>query len=86
MKCECKKTLEERLVENAKEQFPDSIDHKATLDGYSMIFGDNSIETKASMPVTIKHSAKVKKSGEYKEKKVNTNLIFSYCPFCGEPA
>ncbi|WP_272995913.1 hypothetical protein, partial [Paraglaciecola chathamensis] len=86
MKCECKQEIEARLLERAKEQLPNSLDHDVTLDGYSMIFGNNSISMKASMPVTIKHKVLVKKTGNYKDKKDKTNLIFSFCPFCGEKA
>ena len=84
--CECKQRIEKLLLEKALAQFPDSEDHKATLEGYAMVFShglNGEISTKPFMPALITHIA-TSKQGNKRTKKQKLNFSFTYCPFCGE--
>lgn len=84
MTCDCKSTLTEKLLERAKEQLPDSRNLEVELTGYTFVFGDdNSLALRGFMPVEVKHTVTVKKTGLDRVKKDKTSLIFTYCPFCG---
>lgn len=90
MTCDCKETLTGKLLERSKEQLPDSKDHSVEMTGYAIVFGENeagqsTLETCGFMPVEIKHTVTVKKTGLDRVKKEKTSLLFTYCPFCGVP-
>lgn len=83
MSCECRKDFEEKLLEKAKEQFPEAKNHTAELTGYTMVMEHLKLITKPFMPFEITYLHK-QKNGTEKTKKLKQNFIFSYCPFCGE--
>lgn len=89
MTCNCKQTLTAKMLERAKEQLPDSKNHEVQMTNYTFVFGENeagqsTIETRGFMPVEIKHTITVKKTGLDRVKKEKTSFLFTYCPFCGE--
>ena len=84
--CECRQRIEKLLLERALEQFPESEDHKASLEGYAFVFGNGiqgPITTKPYMPALITHLVE-SKQGNKRTKKEKLNFTFTYCPFCGE--
>lgn len=80
--CDCKKDIETKLLERFVSQAPDAIEHSARLVGYSLIIG-NRIEQKGCMTIELSAAHPLKKGG-YKTKTERSNMIFNYCPFCGE--
>lgn len=88
MTCNCKTDFTEKFLERAKEQLPDSKDHKVEMTGYTHVFGENeagqtTLESRGFMPVEISHTVTVKKTQLDRVKKDKTSFIFTYCPFCG---
>lgn len=79
--CNCRKALEEKLLERFKEQAPEAQGHYVRLLGYTMILGTEVIEL-GYMPIETTASFPLKKGGE-KVKVAKTNMIFTFCPFCG---
>lgn len=89
MTCKCKEELTEKLLDRAKKKFPDSKNHEVQMTNYTFVFGENeagqsTIETCGFMPVEIKHTVIVKKTGLERIKKEKASFLFTYCPFCGE--
>lgn len=82
--CNCKTELEAKLLERAKEQLPDSKNHSVEITGYVFAMGPNEITLRQALPVIIKHTVTVKKTGEQKEKKIVSNVLARFCMFCGE--
>ena len=80
--CKCRTDVEEGLLARYKEKHPEAKDHSARLKGYTMILGEQ-ITEKGFMLIEFKAVYPLKKGGE-KEKTLKQNMIFSYCPFCGE--
>ena len=81
--CDCQSKTEARLLERFKQQNPEAKSHTATLTGYALILEGNHLITKGCMPAELSASYPLKKGG-LKDKKTKTNMIFNYCPFCGE--
>lgn len=80
--CTCRKDIEKKLTERFISIAPEGKDHQVELKGYAIIFGD-SLSTKGYMPMELTAIFPLKKGGE-KKKTEKQNMIFSYCPFCGE--
>lgn len=85
MKCNCRKDIEEKLTERFKASTPDARDHKVILDGYGFGIVNNTMVMQPYFSYTAFSYVQLKKGGE-KPKKVTGNMIFTYCPFCGEKA
>ena len=85
MICDCKTTFTEKYLERAKELFPDSTNHSVEIENYAFVFNkhDNGMSFRGFVPVEIKHTVIVKKTGLPRVKKEKTSLLFTYCPFCG---
>lgn len=88
MTCNCKTDFTEKLLERAKEQLPNSKNIEVTMTGYTLLLGTNeagqgTLLSRGFMPVEIKHTITVKKTGLDRVKKDKTSLLFTYCPFCG---
>jgi hypothetical protein len=83
MACNCKSEIEAKLNENFKAATPDARDHKVTLKGYGFGIINNTIVMQPFFEYEGFSYVPLKKGGE-KPKKVIGNMIFSYCPFCGE--
>lgn len=81
--CECRKTIEERLKIRFIEQYPNATEHNVTLTGYALLIDDDELKMKGHMEFKVTALHPLKKGGE-KLKTFTQNMIFSYCPFCGE--
>lgn len=82
--CDCKKVVEGKLLERAKEMLPESENIKVDIGGYTFLLTDNTMKLSQFLPATIEHTVTVKKTGEKKKKKMVQNITASYCMFCGE--
>lgn len=80
--CNCRTEIEKRLTEKFAQDEPEAREHKARLTGYALLFGET-LKEKGAMPIELTAIFPLKKGGE-KEKKSKSNMIFTYCPFCGE--
>jgi hypothetical protein len=80
--CDCRKEIEGKLLERFKEQAPEAKGHSLTLKGYALIFGDT-LKEKGFMELETEAEFPTKKGG-IRKKKTRQNLIFTFCPFCGE--
>ena len=85
MSCNCKSTIQDKLVSSYSEKNPEDFDVSATIGGYSLAlnFEQNKMRLAGTLPVTIAYSRKNKK-GETKAKTTKTFMFFNYCPFCGK--
>lgn len=82
--CDCRAKTEERLLARFKEQSPEAADHRVSLTGYALIVTkDMGLVAKGCMPIKASAKFPIKKGGT-KEKKIEQNMIFNFCPFCGE--
>lgn len=83
--CECRADIEAKLTKRHIEQNPSATEHSAHLMGYGFgITGDNKVLETISMPVEMRSTVIVKKTGIAKRKVDKLSMFFSYCPFCGE--
>lgn len=82
--CDCRKRIEEKLLEREVAEHPAATGHKVTLQGYAVCFGENA-SWRAYMPYEAFAQVPLKKGGS-KPKKTIGNMFFSYCPFCGVKA
>jgi len=82
--CNCKQDLEAKLLERAKEQYPDSTDHSVEIQGYAFAFMGNTLISRQTLPLAIEHTVIVKKTGLTKRKTEKQKMLASYCMFCGE--
>lgn len=85
MQCDCKTTMEARLLEYFKGQQPDASDHKVELQGYGITFGQK-MDLRAYMNVATTCSRTAKATGRVVEKKGAFPMFATYCPFCGTRA
>ncbi|MGE4545807.1 MAG: hypothetical protein AB7D06_17075 [Pedobacter sp.] len=80
--CDCRKTIEKKLLDKFRQDAPEAKDHTSKLTGYAFIFGESVME-KGVMPIEQTAKFPLKKGG-MKERKIKINMMFTYCPFCGE--
>ncbi len=80
MTCNCDSDITKKLKEyygKDKEGF------YLRLGGYVMVINrSGSCPSKAALPVTMEYKA-TRKNGQTYVKKEKTNMIATYCPFCG---
>lgn len=81
--CDCKKDIEAKLLERFIKQTPEAKDHGATLAGYTLVLTEEKIIQKGCMPIELIALYPPKKGG-YKGKRTSSNMIYTFCPFCGE--
>lgn len=81
--CDCRKDIEVKLTERFKEAAPDATGHEVALQGYGFAIVDSVMTMKPYMPYTTAADFPMKKGGT-KRKKQTGNMVFSFCPFCGE--
>lgn len=81
--CDCKKDIETKLLDRFVSQAHSATGHSARLVGYALIIGDYSMSQKGCMTIELTAAHPLKKGG-YKAKTERSNMIFTYCPFCGE--
>ena len=83
--CECRADIEAKLTKLHVEQNPSATQHSAHLIGYGFgITVDNKFVESIHMPVELRSTVVVKKTGLAKSKVDKMLMRFSYCPFCGE--
>jgi len=85
MNCNCKKELEEKLVQRFKEQNPEAVEHGCVIGGYGLALVGNRMKQRGFMEVKSTARFPLKK-GVIKEKTLKQSMFFSYCPFCGVSA
>lgn len=81
--CDCKQDIEARLLDRFIESNPNAKEHSAKLTGYSLVIIENSIKQKGCMPIEMTACHPLKNGGS-KVKTSRSNMIFNFCPFCGE--
>lgn len=81
--CDCKTDIESRILERFKTNRPESMEHSARLTGYTLIIGSSGVRQKGCMGIELTAAHPLKKGG-HKAKTDRSNMIFNYCPFCGE--
>lgn len=82
--CNCKTEIEANLLEHVKQQLPESTGHHVEIGGYVLGFKGDAMFSCQSLPVTIKHTVTMKKTGLPKQKVEKQNMMARYCMFCGE--
>lgn len=81
--CDCRQDIENRLLGKFKEQ-KEGENHKVEMSGYAFIVNnDGSVTMKGCMQVEMTYLHTFKK-GNKRVKKLTQNMLFNYCPFCGE--
>jgi hypothetical protein len=81
--CECRKTIEAKLKNRFEIETPQATGHEVTLEGYTFVIGERVMTSRPCMP--FKKTAFYKqKNGVPKFKTSRENIIFNFCPFCGE--
>lgn len=85
MSCECKTTIQERIVAKHIEGNPEDLDVTASLGGFGFAINWDTGRTRlaGSLPITT-HYVRKNKKGEQKKKTTKTSICFNYCPFCGK--
>lgn len=81
MTCNCKTSIEAKLVEHFKRREPRAQNVGAELKGYGMTLG-NTLEIVPCMEIAIQADMPLVK-GSTKRKKITQTMFFTYCPFCG---
>lgn len=81
--CNCHADIEKKLTEHYTPKLSESRDVEAKLMGYAITLGKG-LGIQPYMPVEIRHTVTVKKTGADKRKTEKVNMSFSHCPFCGE--
>ena len=80
--CDCRTRIDEKLLNKFRKDSPEATDHRAKLTGYALIFGETVTE-KGCMAIDYSAKFPLKKGG-VKERSQKMNMMFTYCPFCGE--
>lgn len=83
--CTCKQDIESRLFKEVSEKEPSKHLLSASLQGYSIIFepDENGITCGKLRPTNTVELVFEHPKDRFKRKKEKTNMIGSYCPFCG---
>ncbi len=82
MSCDCRETIESKLLARFKEQAPDAQNHEASLKGYGFVLGA-SVREVGCMPIELTADRPLKRGG-HKRKTDHMNMFFTFCPFCGK--
>ena len=83
--CECRADIEAKLTKHHAEQNPSATQHSAHLMGYGFgVTVDNKLVEVIHMPVELRSTVVVKKTGLARSNVNKMSMRFSYCPFCGE--
>jgi hypothetical protein len=81
MTCECKRDIEQKLLERFVDQTPGR-GHKVELQGYGFAVVGNTMIVMPSTSYEAVALVPLKKGGE-KSKKITGLMAFTFCPFCG---
>lgn len=82
--CDCRRNLEQKLTARYASQMPEVKELDVRLAGYSFVIEGGVMKSRPVMPIEIRHTVAVKKTGAEKRKVKKSNMTFSFCPFCGE--
>jgi hypothetical protein len=82
--CDCRSQLEHQLLERFKEKAPEATNHRAALTGFVLLFDPKKVISKGAMPLELT-ATYPQKNGGVKRRTTKQQMIFSFCPFCGEP-
>ena len=82
--CNCRKNLEQKLTAHYAAQMPEAKELDVKLTGYAFVIEGNVMKSKPVMPIEIRRTVLVKKTGAEKRKVEKSNMTFIFCPFCGE--
>ena len=81
--CNCKTDVEKKMTETFREQSPEAHGHKAELTGYVLLIEGNTLKSKGAMNIDMTATYPLKKGGE-KVRTLKSNMLFTFCPFCGQ--
>lgn len=81
--CDCKKEMEEKLLESVKQQKPNAQQLKVEIAGYGIMIIGNTMVLRPVMPVSVEYVYNLK-NGKQKAKKETISFALKHCPFCGE--
>ena len=84
MQCECRKDLEQKMLENFKRQNPDAQDVSVSMAGYAFQLVGNGMRMVNVMPCKIIYKNTVKRTGQQKDRQKTINIAGNYCMFCGQ--
>jgi hypothetical protein len=82
--CNCKAEIEAQLLERFKAKYPDAQDHRVSLQGYVFAISGNTMTLHPYMPIKYGARHTNKKTGREVWKNEKGNMVFSFCPFCGQ--
>lgn len=80
--CDCKTTIEAKLLEKFKAKHPDAAGHKVTLEGYGLTLQGKTMRLQPYMPVKF-GAGHPTKAGPERWKNQRGTMAFTFCPFCG---
>lgn len=83
MNCTCKTDIEAMLLDRFKAENPTALNHRVELKGYLFSIVGNTMVLKPSMAAECEAQMPAKGGGT-KAKRSKLNMVFSFCPFCGE--
>lgn len=86
--CDCRKRIETGLAEQVATKLPEGAKNlRVSLQGYAMVFS-GPVSSKQYMAVEITYQAPTKgskaKPSVMRDRKDATNIMASFCMFCGE--
>jgi hypothetical protein len=82
MTCDCRETIESKLLTRFREQVLDAQNHEASLEGYGFVLGA-SVREVSCMTIELTADRPLKRGG-YKPKTDRMSMFFTFCPFCGK--
>jgi hypothetical protein len=84
MNCECKKRMEDLIRDRMQDDLPEGArDLSVHLQGYGLVIDGGKASTRQCMPAQFAYMAPKKGGGE-KLVKGTTNMVATYCMFCGK--
>lgn len=81
--CNCRDDIEKKLLARFIDQAPQATGHQAKLQGYGFVLMEDALVMRGCMPFKLSAIHQLKNGGN-KEKTSTQNMMFSFCPFCGE--
>lgn len=81
--CDCHKNITDQLTAGFKDSQPTATGHNVELQGYGFAVIGNKMELRPYMPFKGGAEFPLKKGGT-KWKTKTGNMVFRFCPFCGE--
>lgn len=84
--CNCMEDTRKQLEEMAREdkRFKNLTNFRVTNEKIALVFGDDNVVRGKYYMSFIAQGKYETKSGNIRTKKENLDVMFAYCPFCGE--